>query len=219
MSHPHTDTQAGDPKYFPRHERAGIICGVIYLHQISDVRLTETVAKSFKTFLAVCGDQALQNVVIATNMWGKVTPEVGAAREKELASEFFKLALDKGAMLRRHNGTAESAHSIIRDILGKEPVPLQIQEVADQWREIEETAAREELLRELQELQEALNQTEAGDEETRQELQREALKLRKRLVTLNGIPGGSMDNFHTIMKDVFFFGFLSAGIYLWLGVH
>ena len=192
------------------------------------MRFTGTAARSFKALVAMCGDQALQNVFIVTNMWGKVTPEVGAAREEELASDFFKLALDKGAVLRPHNGTAESAHGIIRDILGKEPVVLQIQEeIADQWKEIEETAAGKELLRELdeqvdkrlrqlRELQELLNRMEADDQETRQELQQEVLKLSEELAALNNISGGG---FRETVKSALFFGFLLAGWFLWVRVQ
>lgn len=176
----------------------------------------------------MCGEQALQNVVIVTNMWGKVTPEVGGDREKELASNFFKPALDKGAVLRRHDNTTESAHSIIRYILGKEPATLQIQEeIVDQWKQIEETAAGRELLRELDEqvekslqqlrdLQETLNQTEADDDETRRELQQEVLKLREELATLGRISRGSTGKFRNTMIDALFFGLLCAGCLLWV---
>ena len=40
----------------------------------------------------LCGDAALKNVVLITNMWSEVPPNVGEAREKELSSEFFKPA-------------------------------------------------------------------------------------------------------------------------------
>lgn len=176
----------------------------------------------------MCGDQALRNVVIATNMWGRVTPEVGSARERELASSFFKLALDKGAVLRRHDDTAKSARSIIQYILGKEQVALQIQEeIVDEWKQIEDTAAGRELLRELdeqvdkrlrqlRELQEMLHQTEADDDETRQELQQEVLNLREELATLRSVSGGPSGGFRKTMKDALFYGLLGAGCLLWV---
>lgn len=51
----------------------------MYLHRISDMRFTGTAARSFKALLTMCGGHALQNVVIVTNMWKKVTPEVVGA--------------------------------------------------------------------------------------------------------------------------------------------
>lgn len=192
------------------------------------MRFTGTAARSFKALLAMCGDRALPNVVIVTTMWGKVTPEVGGAREKELASDFFKPAVDKGAVLLRHTDTAESAHDIIRHILGKRQVTLQIQEeIADQWKKIEETAAGREFLRELdeqvdnrlrqlRELREMLNQTEADDEDTRQELQQEVLKLRAELATLSSVSSGSVSRSQGKLIDVLFFGLLCAGYFLWV---
>lgn len=141
----------------------------------------------------MCGDQALCNVVIVTSMWEKVTREVGDAREQELESDFFKPALDKGAQFLRHEDTTESTHKIIRAILGKERVPLRIQEeIADEGKQIDETIAGKELRRELdeqvkkrreqlQDLQEMLNETEADDGETRRELEQEVSKLREEL--------------------------------------
>jgi hypothetical protein len=179
------------------------------------VRFTGTAARSFKALLAMCGEQALQNVVVVTNMWGKVTPEVGSTREQELANHFYKPALDRGAVLLRHDDTIESAHSIIKVILGKEQVTLQIQEeITDQRKRIEETAAGNELLgelnqqvdkriRQLRELQEMLNQSEVDNDETRLELQQEVLRLREELATLRSISGGSIGNLRETVEDVF----------------
>jgi hypothetical protein len=179
----------------------------------------------------MCGDQALPNVVIVTNMWGKVTPDVGDSREQELANTFFKPALDKGALFRRHNNTVESAHNIIRAILKKKQVTLQIQEeIVDHRKRIEETAAGRELLRELdeqidkrlrqlRELEEMLSQTEVDDEETRRELKQEVLKLREELATLGRVSGGSKGGFRRIMRDVLLFGAVVAGVYVWATVQ
>ena len=54
-------------------------------------------------FRKLCGDSTLQNVVIVTDMWGGVNPQVGGAREAELVREgiFFKPVLDKGAQIAR----------------------------------------------------------------------------------------------------------------------
>ena len=211
-----------------RYERGETLGGVIYFHRISDTKFTGTAAKCFRALLALCGDHALQNVTIVTNMWGKVAPEVGDAREHELASHFFKPALDKKALLSRHDNTAKSAHNIIRSILGKGQVILQIQEeIVDHWMRIEGTAAGRELLRELDEqverrlqrlrkLQEMFNQTETDDRETRHEFQLEILKLREELAGLRRVKRSSVDGFRSKMVDVLFYGFLGASIFLWV---
>ena len=55
-------------------------------------------------FRKFCGDEALKNVAIVTNMWGEVSLEKGIAREKELASDddFFKPVLQRDARMMRH---------------------------------------------------------------------------------------------------------------------
>jgi hypothetical protein len=197
-----------------RYRQGERLAGVIYVHRISDVRFTGTAVRSFKTLLAMCGNQALPNVVILTNMWGKVTPEVGAAREQELAGDFFKPALDNGARFRSHNDTAESAHDSIRAILDNQRVALQIQqEIVDQGKPVSETAAGKELRREfdeqfrkhveqLLELQEMLNQTEEDDRESRQELEEEVSKLREELATMSRMSSHpAMGNFREMMEN------------------
>ena len=180
------------------------------------MRFTGTAVKSFNTLLAMCGSQALRNVVIVTNMWGKVASEVGVAREQELTSDFFKPALDEGAQFLRHGDTTESTHDIIRAILGlgNQQVTLRIQkEIVDQRKQIGETAAGKELSRELdeqvkkrleqlQELQEMLDQTEADDGETRQELEQEVSRLRGELETMSRVPDQPISPFRGAVQDV-----------------
>ena len=191
----------GSQLFTLRYEQTENLAGIIYVHRISDVRFTGTAVKNFKTLLAMCGDQALRKVVIMTNMWGKVTQEVGIAREQELVSDFFKPALDNGALFVRHEDTIESAHNIIRAILDTRGVTLRIQkEIVDQGKQIGDTAAGKELrrvldeqvgkhLKQLQELQEMLDQTEADDGETRQELEQEVLRLREELESMGKESG------------------------------
>ena len=108
--------------------------------------------KNFRTFRRLCGEQTLRNVVIITNMWGEVDPQLGAERERELAvqDDFFKPALDKGAKMMRHHNTLESAHEVIRHLLRNNPMALQIQrEIVEEHRDVSQTAAAEEIEREL----------------------------------------------------------------------
>jgi chromosome segregation ATPase len=144
-------------------------------------------------FRKLCGEQTLKNVVITTNMWGKITPEVGEAREQQLSTLFFKPAIDKGAQFLRHVESADSAHAIIRAILDNHPLALQIQEeLVDQHMEFSRTAAGQEIRRALnehadkledkiRELQSELQDAEKKERETQQELEEEVRRLRERL--------------------------------------
>ncbi|KAJ7455268.1 P-loop containing nucleoside triphosphate hydrolase protein [Mycena galericulata] len=167
------------------------LAGVIYMHRISDVRMGGISTHNFKMFRQLCGESTLKNVVIVTNMWGEVGREVGEAREAELASDerFFKPVLDKGARLLRHDNDAASAQAILHYLIGNQPRALRIQrELVDQGKDISQTAAGEELNRELaaqiarhkqemavlqKEMREAIREK---DEETKKELEIETRK-------------------------------------------
>ena len=143
-------------------------------------------------FRKLCGESTLKNVVLVTNMWGADPHDVSEAREKELSNKFFKLALDKGAQMVRHHNTLQSAHGIIRGIVGNRPLVLQIQrELVDEGKSIIETAAGESVNQELQdqierheaemeELREEMVQAlKEKDEETRRELEEERRRLQE----------------------------------------
>ena len=129
-------------KNLVRHKHGPKLSGVIYIHPISDKRFMGVARRNFEMFREFCGDSALKNIVLVTNMWGEVSQEDGKEREQELITNFFKTALDKGAQIARHYNTAQSAHDIIRRIMRNQPVPLQIQrELVDEGKGILNTAA------------------------------------------------------------------------------
>ena len=145
-------------------------------------------------FRELCGDAALKNVVLVTNMWGEVSRAIGEAREHELSDKFFKPALDKGAQMVRHHNTVQSAHNVIRRILANHPTALQIQrELVDEHKGITDTAAGEAVNQELNEqmrrhqaelktVQEEMERaSKERDEETRRELEEERRKLEERV--------------------------------------
>ena len=76
-------------KRLVRYESGSKLAGIIYIHRISDERFTGVSVRNFKMFRQLCGDSTLKNVIFVTNMWGKVPKEVGEAREKELAEDYF----------------------------------------------------------------------------------------------------------------------------------
>ncbi|KAF4596310.1 hypothetical protein EYR40_008005 [Pleurotus pulmonarius] len=134
------------------YEQGKTLAGIIYLHRISDFRMSGLSTRNFRMLRHLCGEKTLKNLAIVTNMWGEVPAAVGEAREAELASQdlFFKPALDKGATLLRHANTFDSAMNVLRYIIGNTPLPLQIQsEMVDGGMALSETAAGGELRAEL----------------------------------------------------------------------
>ncbi|KAF9465616.1 P-loop containing nucleoside triphosphate hydrolase protein [Collybia nuda] len=178
------------------YEQGKKLAGIIYMHRISDFRMGGISTRNFRMFRQLCGESTLKNVVIVTNMWGQVSPSVGEARERELATEdmFFKPVLDKGAQLVRHDNTFGSAQVILQLIVPNKPEALRIQrELVDEHMDISQTAAAEELNRELMEqarrhraelkgLEEEMKiAIKQQDEETRKELEEEYRKLHKEM--------------------------------------
>ena len=180
------------PPPLSRYEQKIKLAGVLYFHRISDVRMSGTPVKNFKMFRKLCGESALRNVVIVTNMWGGVDHQVGERREAELKGKdkFFKPVLEKHAQMTRHEDTIESAQRILRLVLHNHPLPLRIQvELVDEGKELHETSAGEELNQELsaqirkhkkdmRALEEQMQQAMRDkDEEIRMELEEETKKM------------------------------------------
>ena len=180
-----------------RYSAGAKLAGVIYVHRISDDKFGGLAVKNFRMFRELCGEKTLKNVVLMTNMWGRVTPQQGAAREQQLKDEHFQAAIGKGAQICRHNNTPESARKILRKILENQPVVLKIQhELIDEGKDIGETGAGAELNRELRELAEKhrkemkeleenmVKAMEAKDEESREELEGEKRRMIGRMEKL-----------------------------------
>ena len=187
-----------------RYEEGKKLAGVLYFHRISDPKMTGMSKRNFGMFRKLCGDNALQNVIIVTNMWGLVELQVGDSREAELMGEddFFKPVLDKGARTERHENTVESAKEIIRLILDKNPLPLRIQkELVDEHKALPETAAGEELNKEfdrqikkyreeMRDLMEDMEQASRDkNEETRRELEMVIQELETKIEVLRNDSG------------------------------
>ncbi|OJA10529.1 hypothetical protein AZE42_01697 [Rhizopogon vesiculosus] len=136
------------------YEHGARLAGVIYMHRISDLRMSGTSKRNFRTFRELCGESLLKNVLIVTNMWSEVKREIEEAREAELRSkdELFKPVIEKGALLLRHDGTLGSAHTILHYLINNHPAALRIQqEIVDEHKLVEKTAAGSELRRTLDE--------------------------------------------------------------------
>ena len=145
-------------------------------------------------FGKLCGEKTLKNVIIMTNMWGRVALQEGEDREQQLKNEYFKAAIEKGAQLCRHDNTPESARAILRMILKNTPAVLRVQhELIEERKGIEQTEAGEELNREIcmvlvkhqkdidgleKGMQEAI---EDDDQETQEELEEEKKRLQEEM--------------------------------------
>ncbi|KAL4062203.1 P-loop containing nucleoside triphosphate hydrolase protein [Scleroderma yunnanense] len=171
------------------------LVGVIYMQRISDFKVGGSARRDLRMFQELCGEEAYENVIVVTNMWGTVPHEDGVAREHELATKdiFYKPILERKGIMLRHDNTRESAHRILEQLVRKEPAVLRIQRELAEGIDITQTAAFRQLDRELSELalqhQKNLEQLKADmaraeqemDEETQNELAEEKQKLEDEL--------------------------------------
>ncbi|KAI0543501.1 P-loop containing nucleoside triphosphate hydrolase protein [Xylaria curta] len=143
------------------------LSGIIYLHPISDTRMTHHSTKNLQMFQKLTGDKNLENVVLATSMWDRVPYEEGLAREGELKDKFWKLLIACGAKAMRHEGTPESAKAIARTLMANKPFFVQLQnEMGRDNKALRDTAAGQQVMMELSRIKEDHKREMADMEET-----------------------------------------------------
>ncbi|KAL4259598.1 G domain-containing protein [Pleurotus pulmonarius] len=129
-----------------------LLTGIIYVHRITDNRMSGSPLKNLHMFGSLCGEAASPNVILITTMWSdKVPADVGGRREAELVDKFWKPMLDLGSAHMRFMGSYESAWEIVRAVIARaeaRPVLLQ-QELVDLHKVLRETEAGKTLYGEL----------------------------------------------------------------------
>ncbi|KAF1830685.1 hypothetical protein BDW02DRAFT_591715 [Decorospora gaudefroyi] len=134
------DTHADNAKVF--REIAALLCtvhtisigGMIYVHRITDMRMSGSARNSLRIFEKICGDHCFEDVTIVTTMWGllktKEARDAAIAREDMLKdrSEFFGRLMKGNARMTRHEDTYESALQVVELLAARQKkVTLQLQ--------------------------------------------------------------------------------------------
>jgi hypothetical protein len=99
-------------------------------------------------FKKLCGNDALQNIVLGTTMWEQVSEDMGSQRELELVQtpEFWGYMHEKGSQIVRHMNDRKSALKIIELFMPKQAVVLELQdEMVKHEKGLHETAAGQEV--------------------------------------------------------------------------
>ena len=123
------------------------LSGIIHLHPISAVRMTGSARHQLRVLQKTWGTYMLPSVAMVTTMWDITDPEVGAAREQELKSNFWRQFLEEGSFVFRYNNSRRSALSIIEAFMKKAKGTLQLQhEMVDQHKTLLDTAAGQEMM-------------------------------------------------------------------------
>ena len=128
------------------------LTGIIYLHRITDNRMSGSAYKNLQLFGRLCGNVPLPRVRLVTTMWDSTKDySVGNRRETELKSDFWKPLIDKGASSVRFMNTEETAWKIVKDLGGEKDSDLLLQEeIVEQEKHLNETEAAKVLYSRLQ---------------------------------------------------------------------
>ncbi|KAK3633082.1 hypothetical protein LTR56_015996 [Elasticomyces elasticus] len=97
-----------------------LLSGLVYLHRISDNRLSGVARKNLRMFKALCGEKAMENVALATTFWDQEDGKVGVGRESELCKiDTLWKSMKKRDSVFRHDDGKHTARAIIEFLVNK----------------------------------------------------------------------------------------------------
>ncbi|KAF3927912.1 hypothetical protein ABW20_dc0106848 [Dactylellina cionopaga] len=140
------------------------VAGIIYLHDITEIRMGGTAKKLLGLLKNICGEEAYSYIVLGTSKWGKLTDEeymLADERERYLKTreEYWGPMCRRGAKVMRWHGDKNTARSLVEHLVvlqkGHGGVVLKIQkEIIDQKQTLGGTSAGREIKNRLSQLQE-----------------------------------------------------------------
>jgi hypothetical protein len=135
-----------------RYKRGIKVSGLIYFHQISNLKVEGTPLRNWRAFEGICG-QHFNKVVLATTMWGSVDDEVGGKRELDL-QDFWRVNIARGWSMQRFLRDRPSAADVLAPILEHPKTqPLQLQrEISDFRLSLKQTTVARALFLQLEAL-------------------------------------------------------------------
>ena len=133
-----------------------LLSGIIYLHPLTDARMTGSSITNLSMFRRLCGDENLKNVILATTKWDETRPDTAQQRQDELESPegFWGPYIAGGSKVRQFMNTKESAVEIVEEILGLGRFVPKIQEEAVAGTRVRDTDAGVYLTQALDQLRE-----------------------------------------------------------------
>jgi len=136
-----------------------MLSGLLFLHRISDNRMSASPIRLLETFKSICGQQAFENVILVTTMWDEVSLDVGEERENQLRDGHWKSMLTLGSTTARFLNTQESAWDTISKFRFENRRAILLQEeLVERQMSLPETTAGRSMLRWLGEIIESLKE-------------------------------------------------------------
>jgi hypothetical protein len=132
-----------------KHNPPLTLSGIVYLHPINEPggRMRGTARNNLNMFQAMCGDEPMSSVVVATTMWSKINESTGLDLQRQLSERYWNSMIDAGSKVIRHDDTSGSALRIIEHIINRKAqmnMGLQKQLVEGRMK-LEDTSAGQQL--------------------------------------------------------------------------
>ncbi|EKM78785.1 hypothetical protein AGABI1DRAFT_15253, partial [Agaricus bisporus var. burnettii JB137-S8] len=98
--------------------QAGVkLSGILFLHRITDNRMTNTLVRNLDMFENLCGNGAFSNVRFVTTHWDQLKDNnQGIKNEGELCKKYFNTFLCGGSQVHRFQSSFASAWQIINSL-------------------------------------------------------------------------------------------------------
>lgn len=110
--------------------KSTLLSGLIYMHRITDDRVTGTMAMNLNVVKELCGEQAAKNIMLTSARWEEASSKNEQtrfeAKENQLKTNYWKVMIVKGAKIARYNRTRKSALDIVNRIIN-DNTPIKIQ--------------------------------------------------------------------------------------------
>ncbi|KJA26249.1 hypothetical protein HYPSUDRAFT_133082 [Hypholoma sublateritium FD-334 SS-4] len=91
--------------------------GMIYMHEISQPRMSGTARANTEVFQKLCGSTSMSSVFLVTTKWDDVDVGQGSKREVQLAEKYWKDMIAGKAQQRRFMNDEKTGRAIISEIL------------------------------------------------------------------------------------------------------
>jgi polyhydroxyalkanoate synthesis regulator phasin len=163
-----------------------LLTGIILLQPITANKGYRSEARQTRLYRNICGPQAFENTVIATTMWSELRDKNDGyirVQQRTESPEFWAEMVDQGARVINHNNTSESAHKILRSLMKRHKVTLQMQrELSDNNGNLYKTTAARQLDEDLGEKLNQLHEQLSNMRADRHQLTEEVNRLKTKLV-------------------------------------
>jgi hypothetical protein len=119
--------------------------GIVYLHPITQTRMTGHDRQYLELFKRLCGEHAYQNIKLVTTMWDRIIPKeegIAYSRDRDIRETCWNMMEERGSEILSFDGSSEMAQTIIYSLASQETVVLQIQsEMCQRGMNLEHTHA------------------------------------------------------------------------------